>query len=239
MNKSKEKKIAILIDPDKIDSINFLNFIEKANKLNVDYFFVGGSLVNNSIENIIDIIKNNSEIPVIIFPGNTNQITKNADGILFLSLISGRNPEYLISNHVISAIKIKQSGIKVYPTGYILIESGTKTSVEYISNTTPIPNNKPEIVLSTAIAGELLGLSSIYLEAGSGAKQTVAPSTIQLVRDNISCNLIVGGGIKTAEQLLHTYKAGANIAVIGTSLEQNLNLLDEFISVRNSINSTI
>lgn len=230
------KKLAILIDPDKISEKSLELLIDKANKFKVDYFFVGGSLVSNSVEDIVVKIKKNSNISVVLFPGNANQFTDKADAILFLSLISGRNPEYLISNQVISALSIKKSGITVLPTGYILIESGHKTSVEYISNTSPIPKNKPEITLATAVAGELLGMTSIYLEAGSGAKEPVFAKTIKLVKENISSTLIVGGGIRTAEQLNEIFNAGADIVVIGTSIEEELELLDEFTHTRNSFN---
>lgn len=230
-----KKKLAILVDPDKTDNKSLDLLVEQANKFKIDYFFIGGSLVNNSVEDIVVEIKLKSKIPVILFPGNPNQFTDKADAILFLSLISGRNPEYLISNQVISSIKIKKSGIKVIPTGYILIESGVKTSVEYISNTVPIPNNKPELVLATATAGELLGMQTIYLEAGSGADKIVSPKTIDLLKNNINLTIIVGGGIKTQQQLKEIYQAGANIAVIGTSVENNIELLQGFVEVRDSI----
>ena len=230
------KKLAILIDPDNTNSTSLLLLIKEANKFNVDYFFVGGSLVNNNIDDIVFTLKLNTEIPVILFPGNPNQFTDKADAILFLSLISGRNPEYLISNQVISALRIKKSGIAVIPTGYILIENGLTTAVEYISNTKPIPSNKPEITVATAVAGELLGMKTIYLEAGSGATIPVSDKTIKMVKSNISSTLIVGGGIKTKSQLKSIFTSGANIAVIGTSIENKPELLQSFIETRNEIN---
>jgi len=230
------KKLAILIDPDNIDSNSLKSLIEKSNKTKVDYFFVGGSLVSNSVEHLVTKIKKYTEIPVVLFPGNPNQFTDKADAILFLSLISGRNPEYLISNQVISALRIKKSGIEVLPTGYILIENGHTTSVEYISNTSPIPKNKPEIAVATAVAGELLGMSTIYLEAGSGAKEPVSSKTVMFVKENIKSTLIVGGGIRTQNQLQDIYEAGANIVVIGTSIEEQPELLDEFVNIRNGFN---
>jgi len=231
-----KKKLSILIDPDKVDYNSLKLLIEKSNKFKVDYFFIGGSLVSNSVEEIVVEIKKSSNIPVVLFPGNPNQFTEKADAILFLSLISGRNPEYLISNQVVSAIRIKKSGIEVLPTGYILIENGHTTSVEYISNTSPIPKNKPEIAVATAVAGELLGMTTIYLEAGSGAKESVSTKTIEMVKKSIDSTLIVGGGIRTQEQLRNIYKSGANIAVIGTSIEEKQELLNEFIETRNSFN---
>ncbi len=230
------KKIAVLIDPDNVNNKSLLLLIENSNKLKIDYFFVGGSLVNNSVDTIVTAIKKNSNIPVILFPGNPNQFTDKADAILFLSLISGRNPEYLISNQVISAIRIKNSGLKVIPTGYILIENGHTTSVEYISNTSPIPRNKPEIAVSTAVAGELLGMTSIYLEAGSGATESVPLKTVKMVKNNINSTLIVGGGIRSVKQLADIYKSGANIAVIGTSIETQPELLESFVEARNTFN---
>jgi len=230
------KKLALLIDPDKTDTKSLELIIEKSNETKVDYFFVGGSLVNNSVEDIVIEIKRNSDIPGILFPGNPNQFTDKADAILFLSLISGRNPEYLISNQVISALRIKKSGIEVLPTGYILIEKGHTTSVEYISNTSPIPKNKPEIAVATAVAGEHIGMSTIYLEAGSGAMESVYSSTVKLVKDNINSTLIVGGGIRSSMQFAEIYKSGADIAVIGTSLELQPELLEEFVNTRNSFN---
>ena len=230
------KKLAILIDPDKTDTKSLELLIKKSNKAKVDYFFVGGSLVSNSVEDLVIKIKNNSDIPVILFPGNPNQFTEKADAILFLSLISGRNPEYLISNQVISALRIKRSGVEVLPTGYILIENGHTTSVEYISNTSPIPKNKPEIAVATAVAGELLGMSTIYLEAGSGAKESISSNTVKLVKDNINSTLIAGGGIRSSVQLAEIYKSGADIVVIGTSIELQPELLEEFINTRNSFN---
>ena len=230
------KKLAILIDPDKTNVKTLELLIEKSNKTNVDYFFVGGSLVSNSVENLVLKIKNNSDIPVILFPGNPNQFTEKADAILFLSLISGRNPEYLISNQVISALRIKKSGIAVLPTGYILIENGQTTSVEYISNTSPIPKDKPEIAVATAVAGELLGMSTIYLEAGSGAKESVSLNTIKLVKDNIKSTLIVGGGIRSSEQLAEIYNVGADIVVVGTSIEEDLELLYKYTNTRDNFN---
>jgi len=231
-----KKKLAILIDPDNTNFGSMELLVEKSNKLKVDYFFVGGSLVSNSVEELVVQIKKRSDIPVVLFPGNPNQFTEKADAILFLSLISGRNPEYLISNQVISSIRIKKSGIQVLPTGYILIENGQTTSVEYISNTSPIPKNKPEIVVATAVAGELLGMSTIYLEAGSGAKEPISCETIEIVKENINSTLIVGGGIRTQEQLNNIYKSGTDIAVIGTSIEVNVNLLNKFVETRNSFN---
>lgn len=229
---TKSKKIALLIDPDKHSDASIDFIVSLAEKNDVDFFFVGGSLVISPIEKTIAYLKNKTKIPVIIFPGNIIQVSELADGILFLSLISGRNPELLIGQHVISAQRIKNSKLEVLPTGYILIENGKTTSVEYISNTTPVPNDKPEIAVATAIAGELLGLKLIYLEAGSGATNTVGLHIISEIRKNISLPLLVGGGIKTENEARQIYEAGADIIVIGSALEVNPDSISDLCRAR-------
>jgi len=226
---SDHKKIAILIDPDKLNS-NFNNFIKDAVNFGVDYFFVGGSIVNVSVENVVLQIKEISKkIPVILFPGDSSQFTDKADGILYLSLISGRNPEYLIGQHINSSVEIKKSGIEIIPTAYILIDGGKETSVQKISKTSPIPIDNINLAVSTALAGELLGMQIIYLEAGSGALNNVPIEMIESVKNHISKTLIVGGGIKEKYQIINILDAGADIIVIGNHLENNPNLLKEFI----------
>lgn len=223
------KKLAVLIDPDKPTDAQILSMVEKANAADVDFFFVGGSLlVTDSLEHCIKLIKEHSQIPVLIFPGNSLQISKYCDGFLLLSLISGRNPEMLIGRHVIAAPYLKLYGNEIIPTGYMLIDSGKATSVSYMSDTTPIPHDKDDIAMCTALAGEMLGLKLIYLEAGSGALMPVSTSMISKVSQMINIPLIVGGGIKTPEMAAEAVKAGADIIVIGTAFEKEPELLQKF-----------
>ncbi|MBA4850238.1 geranylgeranylglyceryl/heptaprenylglyceryl phosphate synthase [Emticicia sp. BO119] len=239
-NKQQKKKaLAVLLDPDKVETTAFKHFLYNCVENRVDFFFVGGSLITNNImAGMIEIIKSQSNIPVIIFPGNGLHIEPSADGILLLSLISGRNPDYLIGQHVIAAPILKQSGLEILSTGYILIDSGRQTTVSYISNTTPIPHDKPDIAACTAIAGELLGLKLIYLDGGSGAMYPVAPKMIRRVRENIDAPLIVGGGINSAEKAHDALEAGADIIVIGNAFEKNPTLLPEIAEVLQSFNLT-
>lgn len=223
------KKLAVLVDPDKPSDAQILSIVEKANAADVDFFFVGGSLlVTDSLDHCIKIIKEHSNIPVLIFPGNSLQISKYCDGFLLLSLISGRNPEMLIGRHVIAAPYLKLYGNEIIPTGYMLIDSGKATSVSYMSDTTPIPHDKDDIAMCTAIAGEMLGLKLIYLEAGSGALMPVSTSMISKVSQMINIPLIVGGGIKTPEMAADAVKAGADIIVIGTAFEKEPEMLKKF-----------
>jgi len=215
------KKIAVLIDPDKYNHNSLLKTLEICAKCLVDFIMVGGSLVSDPLDNLLSVIKKNSPLPIVLFPGSLLQISNKADAILLLSLISGRNPEFLIGNHVIAAPILKKSKLEIIPTGYMLIESGKTTSVQYISNTNPIPPDKLDLAVATAIAGEITGLKTIYLEAGSGAINHVPANMISAVKKNISIPLIVGGGIKNHQQLENIFNAGANIAVIGNSLENN------------------
>ena len=229
---SKGKKLAVLIDPDKSTTESLKRISQLSAEKDIDFIFVGGSIVSNPIGEQIEIIKSYYSGPIILFPGDPCQITDNADAILYLSLISGRNPEFLIGNQVASSMRLRKSPLEVIPTGYILIDGGIVSSVEYVSNTKPIPFNKPDIAVSTAVAGEMLGQKLIYLEAGSGANKPVSTDIIAAVKKNISIPLIVGGGIKTAEQLRNTYNAGADIVVIGNSLETNPELINEFSKMR-------
>ena len=223
------KKLAVLIDPDKPTDAQIISIVEKAKAADVDFFFVGGSLlVTDSLDHCIKLIKANCDIPVLIFPGNSLQISKYCDGFLLLSLISGRNPEMLIGRHVIAAPYLKLYGNEIIPTGYMLIDSGKATSVSYMSDTTPIPHDKDDIALCTAIAGEMLGLKLIYLEAGSGALIPVSTSMISKVSQMIKIPLIVGGGIRTPEMAADAVKAGADVIVIGTAFEKEPELLKRF-----------
>jgi len=223
------KKLAVLIDPDKPTDAQILSIVEDAKAADVDFFFVGGSLlVTDSLDHCIKLIKANCDIPVLIFPGNSLQISKYCDGFLLLSLISGRNPEMLIGRHVIAAPYLKLYGNEIIPTGYMLIDSGKATSVSYMSDTTPIPHDKDDIAMCTAIAGEMLGLKLIYLEAGSGASIPVSTSMISKVKKMIQIPLIVGGGIKTPEMAEEAVRAGADVIVIGTAFEKEPDLLKKF-----------
>lgn len=226
MNK---KMLAVLLDPDQCRG-RILSSTIAALKSNVpDFIFVGGSHTNSSIDSFIEVLKDEVNSEVIIFPGNISQISTKANALLYLSLVSGRNAEFLIGQHVNSAISIKNSGIEVIPTGYILIDGAKHSSVEYISNTRPIPRDKKEIALSTAIAAELLGMSLIYLEAGSGANLPVPVDMIECVGHGTTLPIIVGGGIKTAEQLTNAFDAGADMVVVGNIFETEPQKIAEFV----------
>ena len=220
--KENRKIFSVLIDPDKQSEQSLINSINHANKAKVDLILIGGSLLKKDcLDQSISIIKKNSKIPLLLFPGNTMQLSNQADGILLLSLISGRNPEMLIGNHVVSAPFLKKSTLEIIPTGYMLIESGKITSASYMSNTVPIPNDKNDIAVSTATAGEMLGLKMIYMDAGSGAKTSVPNEMIQAVASSINIPLIIGGGIKTEKEIKEKFEAGADIIVVGNALEEN------------------
>ncbi len=223
---SKNKQLAILIDPDKHSEETLVQLIRKAEKSKIDLILVGSSLSGKNYTEIIKTIKKISSKPCILFPGNALQLSSEADALLNLSLISGRNPELLIGEHVRSALYVKNSGLEVIPTAYMLVESGRKTSVEYISNTSPIPRNKTDIAVSTAIAGELLGLKVVYLDAGSGAEKSVPEGMITEIRKNTEVPIICGGGIRSSEDIQSKWDAGADIVVIGNAFEENPNLID-------------
>jgi phosphoglycerol geranylgeranyltransferase len=224
----RQKALAVLIDPDKTDAEQCRKLVNMANECVVDYFFVGGSLITtNNMGLVIKTIKDHCDIPVLIFPGSTLHVDSNADALLFLSLISGRNPELLIGQHVISAPIIKRSNLEVISTGYILIDCGHSTSVSYISNTIPIPHDKPSIAACTAMAGEMLGMKSIFLDSGSGAQRPIDRKTIAYVRKAVDCPLIVGGGIDSAGKAIDALSAGADVVVIGNAIEKHSSLLIE------------
>ena len=227
MFSSNEKQLAILIDPGKYGVDCLVNLLQIMQQKPPHYILVGGSTTSSSMDETINLIRQYLNVPIILFPGNASQFTPKADALMYLSLISGRNPDYLIGQHVLSSIPIKRSGLKVIPVGYMLIESGRMTSVEYISNTKPIPSNKAEIAVCTAVAGELLGMQSIYLEAGSGADHPVPAEMIAAVKKNISIPLIVGGGIRTVEALKNAYASGADVVVVGNILEEKPELYHE------------
>ena len=239
---STSKKIAILIDPDKKQTEEeFEEFISKIIAFNPDYIFVGGSTVNSEDFNqcFQNLKSSISTIPIIIFPGGHHQINPLADGILFLSLLSGRNPDFLIGHQVQSAHLLKKMDITTIPTAYLLIDGGKTSSVSYVSQTTPIPNDQVNIAVNTAIAGEMMGFKMVFMDAGSGALEHVPSEMIQAVKKNIEIPLIVGGGIKTIEEVDSCYAAGANLVVIGNKIEVDcdflLDLKNYFSEIRNPL----
>jgi phosphoglycerol geranylgeranyltransferase len=231
--KERKPKFAVLIDPDKIEHLEQLQVLLDASKAaNVDFILIGGSLiVNDYLDTIIQHIKTHTQTPVILFPGSSRQLSYRADAILFLSLISGRNPDLLIGKHVETAPFLKRSPLEILPTGYMLIDGGVPTSVSYMSNTNPIPANKSDIAVCTAIAGELLGLRLIYMDAGSGAANPISPAMIRAVSQNIEIPLIIGGGIRTPEQAALAVEAGADVVVVGNALEKNPALIPEIAKI--------
>lgn len=235
-----EKKFGVLIDPDKMSLNTFDDVLLQAIKYKVDYFLIGGSLiVNNALDEVLASVKEKCDIPLILFPGNSFQLSNEADAILYLSLISGRNPELLIGKHVITAPFLKKSSLEILPTGYMLINGGVPTTVSYMSNTNPIPSDKNDIALCTALAGELLGLKMIYLEAGSGARNPVSKQMIQTVSKGIHIPLIVGGGIRTPEKARENIEAGADFIIIGNAIEDNPNLLGEMADAIHSLSNVL
>jgi phosphoglycerol geranylgeranyltransferase len=230
------KVFVLLIDPEKHSSAILKKTVEVASDAQVDIIMVGGSLTSLPIDETLVAIKSVTQIPVVLFPGNLLQMSSKADGILLLSLISGRNPEYLIGNHVLASQFLKKSGLEIIPTGYILIDGHYLSSVEYISNTRPIPSDKADLIMATALAGEQLGLKLIYLEAGSGANNRVGKEIVIRVKESITVPLIVGGGLRTPEDIRELYKAGAAGVVVGTAVEDDYNLLPALAGVRNEFN---
>tara|TARA_B100000508_G_scaffold141092_1_gene146400 strand:- start:59783 stop:60535 length:753 start_codon:yes stop_codon:yes gene_type:complete len=224
-------QIAILIDPEKTqDHQRMVDLIKKADFAGVDYFFVGGSTVTpEQMERTIAVIKGHSETPVVIFPGDHQQVSERADGLLYLSLLSGRNPEYLIGQHVTSAKRVYNlQSLEIIPTAYILVDGGTSSSVAYVSQTTPIPRDKTTIAVNTALAGILQGKRLVYFDAGSGAKQSVPCEMLKELRKNDKRTpIIVGGGIRSVEQLAEFKNAGVNVTVVGNHIEENIDFLLE------------
>ena len=242
MLKSFQKRkgqIAVLIDPEKIESSKkLIELAEKARFAKVDYFFVGGSTVDRKdFENTVEILSNNTKIPIIIFPGDNQQLSSKADGLLYLSLLSGRNPDYLIGQHVSSAQEVINLGIEVIPTAYLLVDGGTKSSVAYVSQTTPIPRNQEKIAQNTALAGILQGKKVVYFDAGSGAKHPVPSTFLKNISNSTDAALIVGGGIRSAEQITQMKSAGANVIVIGNKIEEDIDFLLDIKNLNEKIES--
>jgi len=240
-NKQQGKKsFAVLIDPDKVDQHSIDHLIQLALDARVDYFFVGGSLViSTHLDECIKQIKAACNIPVVLFPGSPSQVSKYADALLYLSLISGRNPELLIGQHVVSAPFVKMSGLEIMPTGYMVIDGGAPTTVSYISNATPIPADKNEIAMCTAMAGEMLGMKLIYMDAGSGAKRPITESMIEKVSSHIEAPLIIGGGITHPEKAYLNCKAGADVIVVGNAIEKDPSLIKEISNAVHSVPVTV
>ena len=234
--KQGKKSFAVLIDPDKVNKPMLDELIGLSVSAKVDYLLVGGSLViSNHLDECVQHIKQHCNIPVILFPGSPSQISKYADALLYLSLISGRNPELLIGQHVVSAPFVKQSGLEIMPTGYMVVDGGAPTTVSYISNATPVPADKNEIAMCTAMAGEMLGMKLIYMDSGSGAKRPISESMIEAVAKNISTPLIIGGGITDPEKAYLNCKAGADVIVVGNAIEKNVSLIKEMSDAVHSV----
>ncbi len=238
LNRTK-KMVAQLIDPDKFSDSSLSATAGHAKDAGIDFFLTGGSLTMRPVNTLIEKIRQLSEIPVVLFPGNLTQLTDTADAVFLLSLISGRNPELLIGNHVIAAPFLKHIRDSLIPVGYMLIDCGGQTSVEYMSQTSPIPRDKNDIAVATALAGEMLGMKAIYLEGGSGAGKPVSPSMIRAVREEISIPLITGGGLNTPEKIDEAFSAGADVVVIGNGCEKNPHLIIDACAVRDRYNRQV
>jgi len=229
-----KKRFGLLVDPDKHTQESLSELISIMQQYPPDIILVGGSLLFNPVDPVILQIKAALNIPVFLFPGDVTQLSDHADGIFFLSLVSGRNPEYLIGNHVIAAPRLRRSGIEIIPTAYMLIENGHSTSVEYVSNSKPIPAGKSDLAVATALAGEMLGMKLVYLEAGSGAARTVGLDMIRAIRQETTLPLFVGGGIRDPKEAEQVYEAGADLIVVGTVLEEYPEMLKSFTKLRDS-----
>ena len=222
------KALAVLLDPDHLDEASCGRILELSRTHSVDYFFVGGSLVMSAHQAaLIRFIKARSTVPVLLFPSHSLHLDAQADGILLLSLISGRNPEFLIGQHVLAAPLLRQSQLQILPTGYMLVESGRQTTASYMSGTTPLPHDKPAIAACTAMAGEQLGLQLMYLDGGSGARYPVSAAMIRAVRAAVNVPLLVGGGLNTVEKARTALAAGADVIVVGNQIEQDPTFLTE------------
>jgi phosphoglycerol geranylgeranyltransferase len=236
--KNKVKMFGVLIDPGKQNVAELIKTVKLCNEADVDYFFVGGSIITQGdMQKTTRLIKENSTKPIIIFPGNPDQISNYADAILFLSLISGRNPEFLIGHQVAAAPILKKTNLEVIPTGYLLVDCGTTTTAIYVSDTNPIPHSNAEIAANTALAGEYLGLKLTYIDGGSGAKKCISKAMISKTREALNGPLIIGGGIRTIEAAKEIYKAGADVIIVGNGAEENRNLVKEIAQMKTTFNS--
>ncbi len=232
------KSFALLIDPDNCTRADLDHIVNLARMGGVNFLFVGGSLiVGDELQEVVRYLKQKIDLPLVLFPGSNHHIVAEADAILLLSLISGRNPDFLIGQHVVAAPLLKRSGIEVMPTGYILVDGGAPTTVSYVSNTHPIPSDKPTVAAVTALAGEMLGLKLIYLDAGSGARKAVQPRMIAAVRKETTVPLIVGGGIRSTGEAYDAWGAGADILVVGNAAEKDPDFILEMAAANKEINS--
>lgn len=228
LRKQNKKAFAVLIDPDKVTISQMVDHAHQCNNANVDYIFVGGSIMLSShLDACIQSFKKHSNIPIILFPGSPSQLSCYANGLFYLSLISGRNPELLIGAHVVSAPAVKASGLEVISTGYMVIDGGAATTVSYMSGSLPIPHDKDDVAVCTAMAGEMQGKHVLYMDAGSGARIPISESMINRVKQNTQIPLIVGGGISSPEKAYANCKAGADVIVVGNAIEKNPSLIKE------------
>ncbi|SHI44171.1 putative glycerol-1-phosphate prenyltransferase [Hymenobacter daecheongensis DSM 21074] len=235
-----QKSLAVLLDPDNLDEAGCRKLLQLSESHAVDYFFMGGSLVMNSHQaSLIRLIKGLSTIPVLLFPSHSLHLDTQADGILLLSLISGRNPDFLIGQHVVAAPLLRASNLQILPTGYMLVDTGRQTTASYMSGTTPLPHDKPGIAACTAMAGEQLGLRLMFLDGGSGAKYPVSSSMIRAVRQAVELPIIVGGGLNTAEKAHDALAAGADIIVVGNQIEKAPEFLGEVSKVVHTFNTVL
>lgn len=235
-----QKSLAVLFDPDKVEPDGLSDLLIRTIDYPVDFFLVGGSLVIDYVHRqVIDTLRHHRNTPIILFPGNPLHIDPTADAVLFLSLISGRNADFLIGQHVVAAPMLRKSGLEIMPTGYMLVDSGAQTTVSYISGTMPMPSNKPDVAACTAMAGEMLGMKLMYLDAGSGAQRPVPTDMIAAVNRAIEVPLIVGGGIDSGEKARQALKAGADMLVVGNGIERNPGLLPELCAVMQEINQAV
>ena len=231
-----KKSFAVLVDPDKVSASSINELVQLAVQAGVDYFFVGGSLViSDHLDDCVQQIKSACNIPVLLFPGSPSQISRHADALLYLSLVSGRNADLLIGQHVVSAPFVKKSGLEIISTGYMVIDGGAATTVSYISNATPIPADKADIAMCTAMAAEMLGMKLVYMDSGSGAKKAITEEMISVVTKHIEVPLIVGGGIRDAEKAYLNCKAGADVIVVGNAIEKNASLISEIAAAVHSV----
>src|SRR5688572_8841748 len=231
-----QKSFAVLVDPDKTSIKDAEKLVSLCVDAKVDYLLVGGSLVvTHQLHDLVTEIKKLCSIPVILFPGSPSQLTPAADALLYLSLISGRNAELLIGQHVISAPIVKKSRLEIISTGYMVIDGGAPTTVSYISNASPIPSDKNEIAICTAMAGEMLGMKLIYMDAGSGAKRAISEEMISAVAKQIEVPLVIGGGIVDPEKAYRNCKAGADVIVIGNAIEKDASLIKEMSAAIHSV----
>jgi len=228
------KQISLLIDPGKLSLDDLIPIVDLGILHGIDFFFIGGSLMSHGIlDETLDLIKSKCNIPCILYPGSTYQISNKADACLFMSLVSGRNPEYLIGQQVVSAPLLKRAKIKTISTAYMLVSNCISTSVAYMSQTFPIPTHKTDIALATALAADMLGFSCIFIDAGSGAEQEVPAEAIREISKHINKPLLVGGGINTPEKLIQAFSNGADIVVVGNAIEENPSLIKDLVSARN------